>query len=403
VSNVWYKRVRGSLRRTLKRAALAAVTPIKRLPLAPPNRRPLTEVVATTRLWVESWGDKFGATFVPVHPPHVVDRGLTGVDSAVLQRFRVGPFHHAETYVATIPGRRTLGVDGAVLSPEGRLLMDVSHRREKPLTEFREMLWLRLPPVETHRGAVAVLGVRHCGNYDHWLLDVLPRIELIRLAGVVVDRYVVSITHAFQWDTLHMLGIRDEQIICPHERSHIQAERLVVPSLPSIVGNTPIWVGDFLRSAICPAVDGHVPHAGQRRRLYVSRRSAKLRRIVNEAEIHGIFAAHGVETVESEKLSAADQIALFMQAELVVAPHGAGLTNMVFCANPCAVVELHGEHNVNDCYWALATSRDLNYLPRLQSQQGDDLIVDSGELDATLREALSLVQNTSAKKPAVAA
>ena len=158
-----------------------------------------------------------------------------------------------------------------------------------------------------------------------------------------------------------------------------------------------------MRSAICPAVEGHLPHTGQRRRLYVSRRTAKLRRIVNEAEIHGIFAAHGVETVESEKLSAADQIALFMQAELVVAPHGAGLTNMVFCENPCAVVELHGEHNVNDCYWALATSRDLNYLPRLQSQQGDDLIVDPGELDATLREALSLVQNASAKKSALAA
>jgi capsular polysaccharide biosynthesis protein len=403
VSNVWHKRVRGSLRRTLKRAALAAVTPIKRLPLAPPNRRPLTKVVATTKLWVESSGDKFGATYVPIHPPHVVDRGLSGVDPAVLRRFRVGPFGHSETYVATIPGGRTLGVDGAVLSPEGHLLMDVSHRREKPLTEFREMLWLRLPPVETYRGAVAVLGVRHCGNYYHWLLDVLPRIELIRLAGVAVDRYVVSITHAFQRDTLRMLGIRDEQIICPHKRSHIQAERLVVPSLPGIVGNTPTWVGEFLRSAICPVVEGHLPHTGPRRRLYVSRRNAKLRRIVNEAEIRWVFAAHGVETIESEKLSAADQIALFMQAELVIAPHGAGLTNMVFCENPCAVVELHGEHNVNDCYWALAAARDLHYLPRLLPQEGDDLVANPCELDATLREAISLVQDAAANKSAVAA
>ncbi len=390
MSSIWYRQFRGSLRRMLRRAAVAAVAPVRKSPLVPPNRR-LTGHVPTTGLWVDSQGKQIGATYVPVHPPCDVNRDLPGVDSAVLRHFPVGLYRTAETYVASIPGGRTLGVDGLVLTPDGRLLMDVSDRRGKPLEEFREMSWLQLPRVTNWSGTVAVLGVRHCGNYYHWLVDILPRIELLRLVGAKVDRYAVFVQHAFQRDTLRMFGIRDDQIISTHVHRHIQAETLLVPSIPGTTGNMPPWVGEFLRRSLRPAVRQRLPVSGQRRRLYVSRRHAKARRVANEAEIQGILAAHDVETVVSEELSVAEQIALFTQAELVVGAHGAGLSNIVFCDNPCAIVELHGDRGVNPCFWAMASTCGFAYLPRLLPQVREDLLVSPEVLDATLREAIRLV------------
>jgi len=56
-----------------------------------------------------------------------------------------------------------------------------------------------------------------------------------------------------------------------------------------------------------------------------------------------------------------EQVALFMNASHIVAPHGGGLTNIVFCNAGCRVVELFGPKYVNPCYWSLAELVGLDY------------------------------------------
>jgi capsular polysaccharide biosynthesis protein len=47
-------------------------------------------------------------------------------------------------------------------------------------------------------------------------------------------------------------------------------------------------------------------------------------------------------------------VRVFAEAELVVAVHGAALTNLAFCPPGALVVELFAPDYVNVCYWALA-------------------------------------------------
>jgi capsular polysaccharide biosynthesis protein len=111
------------------------------------------------------------------------------------------------------------------------------------------------------------------------------------------------------------------------------------------------------------AVSSRVPDGATvlPRRFYVDRRGAAARRLVNEDEVAGALAALGVVAVRPETMDLADQIRLFRGAELVVAPHGAGLTNIGYCRPGAAVLELSPSDFVRWCYRPLAALRGLRY------------------------------------------
>ncbi len=64
-------------------------------------------------------------------------------------------------------------------------------------------------------------------------------------------------------------------------------------------------------------------------RIYISRKKALRRKIENESELEHHLAALGFAIICLEDFSVADQVNLFQNAKLVVAPHGAGLSHIV--------------------------------------------------------------------------
>lgn len=76
------------------------------------------------------------------------------------------------------------------------------------------------------------------------------------------------------------------------------------------------------------------------RRIYVSRLGSLKRVLVNEAELEAALEARGFTVVRPEHLPVIDQIALFHRAEVVVAPAGAALANVLFCRPGTKVFEI---------------------------------------------------------------
>ena len=68
------------------------------------------------------------------------------------------------------------------------------------------------------------------------------------------------------------------------------------------------------------------------------------------------LAPLGFEVIDPGALSPAEQVRAFAEAECIVGPHGAGLTNLAFAAPGAAVVELFARDYVNECFWALAST-----------------------------------------------
>ncbi|SEI18962.1 glycosyltransferase 61 family protein [Tardiphaga sp. OK245] len=78
----------------------------------------------------------------------------------------------------------------------------------------------------------------------------------------------------------------------------------------------------------------------RRSRLFLGRRNLRWRRLTNEVEIEAALHMVGFETAYPEDLTLAQQIALFRDAEVIVAPNGSALLNLLFAPQGVPTVVL---------------------------------------------------------------
>ncbi len=96
-------------------------------------------------------------------------------------------------------------------------------------------------------------------------------------------------------------------------------------------------------------------------RIYVSRHDAQNRRLLNEDRVEHLCRQRGFQVVRLGAMPLRDQVALFASARHIVAPHGAGLANLLFCQTGAALLELHMDRYVNWCFRRLAGLSGVRY------------------------------------------
>jgi capsular polysaccharide biosynthesis protein len=318
-------------------------------------------------------------------------------------------FEVPEAYAAAIPDGYVCG-NGyrsrtAILAPDRKLIWDVSTlsvlARQRAENQWQGH-WLfgqpDLPRPTEVRETTGVLAVQPqwARGYYHWMLEVLPRIHLLRGSGIPIEKYVVNACKSrFQDETLTALGIDEASRIEvePDEPFCVRARELVVPSDVPLV--SPAWACAFVRGEFLGG-----PIRGGRRRLYVSRRTADARKVLNEDEVSEVLATFGFEEVVADQLSIPEQAETFASASVVVGPHGAGLTNLVFCKPQTKVVEFFAPRYIQPAYFMLANQCRLSYhylvgrgeppatwsWPESDGAQ-DPIEVDPDQLVALLRKA----------------
>jgi capsular polysaccharide biosynthesis protein len=139
----------------------------------------------------------------------------------------------------------------------------------------------------------------------------------------------------FQRESLQMLGLSDDQLVIFAGDVVWDCERLWFASMPPSGAEVPDAV-NWLRDRFFSAT-GQRPNP--QRRLYISRELASNARVVNNDEVTSLLEDRGFEVVCTELLSVEEQVRLFATAECVVAPHGAGLTNILFASPQCKLLE----------------------------------------------------------------
>jgi capsular polysaccharide biosynthesis protein len=295
--------------------------------------------------------------------------------------------------VAAIAHGRVLTSTGAVIGPDDRLIADVSETffiadpAANPV-----FLAPKLPPVRRIGGAIAVLTNFRSGIFYHWILDTLPRLHLLDEAGIPYDRVVVAAATRYQRESLELLGIRPDRLIS-EPGLHLEADTLVVPSLPGVSGNPPDWACKFLRERFL----GRLAREGRRTtRIFVSRARTATRRIINEDELLRALEPRGFKRVFLEERSLAEQVRTFNEADIVISPHGSGLTNLVFSEPGATLVEIFSPNYMNVMYWALANQLGVGYWytrgkGRLSSvtrgrRVHEDITVDVAQVEAIINE-----------------
>jgi len=298
-------------------------------------------------------------------------------------------------FVAILSGGRVVGTDyfdnihAAVISPDGKLLWDVSVEFTQP--EGHSLFSLpSLPPLTRIPGTAAVLTSSVSYNYYHWMFDVIVRFGLLRLTGIEPDCYILNRRISpFQRETLQGLGIPPEKIVeCRHD-THLEAERLVVPSMTGYAMQPSKWACETLRRYFLTGPG--IEPAGGYERIYISRRHASNRRVANEDEVAELLKAYGFRCVTLESFPVSRQAGIFAAAQVIVAPHGAGLTNLVFCGPGTKVIELFSPDHPNDCYWNICRQMNLDYRYCIElsaENRTRDILVNPARLQIMLEKDL---------------
>jgi capsular polysaccharide biosynthesis protein len=226
----------------------------------------------------------------------------------------------------------------------------------------------------------AALMLPPWNNYYHWTIECLPRIRLLEMYaddyGEYPDLLVPSDRPSWMEETIERINYDGRVVSWDGDIAHI--DRLVVPSFPDPTSEECRWLRNRMRSS---------SKFGDEERIFISRTDASVRQIENLDEITPILKKYGFEKYILGNMNVNEQIDLFANSEVVIGPHGAGLSNIIYSDN-LSVVELFGEKEVGS-YSRLASLLNHEYTPISCRERRVNLIVDPELLEETLGNVIS--------------
>ncbi|MEG4573087.1 tetratricopeptide repeat protein [Microcoleus sp. N3A4] len=269
-------------------------------------------------------------------------------------------FYIKKSFVSVLPNGRAWAdiATTAAITSDNKLVTDISMGcPELVITSDK------LPPAEHIEGNVAFLSARWGGAaYFHWMFDVVTRFHLLQQSGLMdsIDKFAINACDsAYEKETLNTLGIPIHKILETRYQPHFTADKLIVPSICDGAAGTSQWKCEYLRRMFLNEKQSLKTDYSER--IYISREKASYRRIVNEKDVVGCLEKFGFRTVKLETMSVAEQAACLAAAKVVVAPHGGGLTNLVFCSPGTKVIEIFSPIYVPICFWTISNLCELEH------------------------------------------
>ena len=309
------------------------------------------------------------------------------------------PGAEAVVWVADMEKAEVNGPSVAVTTADRILLADVSIEWNKIPEDHGVMRRFRLPAARRLKGTSVLLGSTGGDTYHHWMMDVLPRMDLLQAAGTelaAADHFLVNGREKpFQRDSLIRLGIPLEKCVAMAGRCRFSCDTLLLPSLPFPTSRPSREACEFLRRSFA------VPEAGTPRRLLIGRGGGLSRQVGRWDEIRQRLQPLGFSDFDPGSFSLEEQVRAFASAEMVVGVHGAALTNLVFCRPGIPVVEIFGSGYVNPCYRNLCAAAGLRHFGVVDATPAGqaprlDLIDPQGQIEGDPEAVLHLASEVLA-------
>lgn len=197
--------------------------------------------------------------------------------------------------------------------------------------------------------------------HSHFMIQCLPRVRIARDLGEDMAILIPHDLRRKQVEMLHLLGIDESRLVRMKPNEVVQADRLYVP-LPWRLGFTPY------NTAVYDEIAGQVETAliSTPKRILISRESRKTwRNLINYDTIRQMLVQEfGFEEISPEKLTLAEEVAVYANADIVVGAEGAGMYGAVFSGKKTKYITICDEDYVMPMLSNIAVVRgfDVGYV-----------------------------------------
>lgn len=212
-------------------------------------------------------------------------------------------------------------------------------------------------------------------NYYHWLIEITPRLFLMKddlsnkklIIHENISKFHLEILSKFNFKEI--IFINDDELL--------KCESISFTSFPNFYLNQHINISTQPSKIIELNINSKLmkemklwfqnknPLLNEsdkiKNNLYISRKKAGYRKILNEMELEKILDNNEFEKVFLEDYSFNEQIMLLNNAKIVISIHGAGLANILFMKSKSHVINLISEHHHEFCYMTIADVAGVNY------------------------------------------
>jgi capsular polysaccharide biosynthesis protein len=304
-----------------------------------------------------------------IHPKGNIE--VTEITKSIGTKIELLKEKNSAQFILLLP-RAMVVNEGGIVTSDGKILKTTQTSKgdqHRLLTKNRD---ISTENPLYFKGRLAVISSPGSENWYHWLLQVLPRIKILKESGIYFDKiYINNLQYRWQKESLFkvlkFLGIAEDKLLLINGDGVVQAELLIVPSVPFIPAKgTPLphWQKDFLSQVFLPQSVKNSVIEKKEEKFYISRSKAKIRRIINENEITNYLENKGFKTIFLEDLSPEDQALLFNNAKIIIGPHGSGFANLIFAKPKTKIIEIdHGTKEIRSFYKKFSQMLGCYYYP----------------------------------------
>ncbi len=235
-------------------------------------------------------------------------------------------------------------------------------------------------------------------NYYHWVIDALLPLHVLAPylpvgAKLLLPGTLEALRHRpdanaivdhraalREWGFGDMPAVEIDAPVC-HVEEVYWIDRCSIGDMPASLVRT-------ARARVLARMPA--PENAGGKRVYITRKH--MRYVANAEQIEQIAKVAGFSVYELEGMTPRAQIELFRDAEFVIAPHGAGLANLLFCAPGTKVIELSPDTEFRPYFAQISDKLDLSHavLPCAVHGEGFNgrMTVDVGKFRMLLRQML---------------
>jgi glycosyltransferase involved in cell wall biosynthesis len=300
-----------------------------------------------------------------------------------------GTFVRPAIVVCDVPEARIHVGTGFVCTRDWEVIPDMEYR----LTNYPEIRNWKPRNLTRRAGVYSTIFSWNASNFGHWMFDFLPRLPVLAKAEPTakVTLLMPDFLRPALRESMEILLPEHFAIEYHPYATWFQTEKFIWAPVVSGRCNffLPAESFESIRRPIF-AKYGLPDKHKKTRRIFVTRRHATVRRVLNETDVSALLARYGFEDVELSELSFRQQVELFHEADIVIGPHGAGLSSIVFSGDIRLVVFYATRLPLNHYHTLARGLGQEHYFLTSNVGEDDSFSVDVRGLEETLTNQLGL-------------